>query len=317
MGHSQHNYHNSNFRPLLLLVIGLLMVLVACSKVERPTVAASQAPQITLTSTKLPPTATSTNVPASATPTATFTPAGPTATPKIVPTLNLEQSQLAENFIQGAEDCQLPCWHGITPGVSIPSTVPYFFEKLGVSYDLERVRESSSGDSFIYVKYYPDYADASILWLEVYWNETTVSSIYLLAVPGYEDFLDVYKVIDQLGPPEVLELGFTLNHGPNPEYSILMIYEEERIAFSFEGFTRHTQNGVLQMCLTSIVQAWIYTDGEEPYHQYRLFERADYWGDMSKYEITEAEFLDSIYTLSKDGYCVDFPEPTFLNSESP
>ena len=97
-----------------------------------------------------------------------------------------------------------------------------------------------------------------------------------------------------------------------------MIYEDKQTAFSFEGRTQHTQSGVLQMCVyNAVVRARMYSDGEEPFRQHRLFEKADYWGDMSKYEITEAEFLDSIYTLSKDGYCVDVPQSTSLIGEPP
>ena len=84
------------------------LILVGCSaNTPVPAATATNAPTQTLvpTETPIPPTATLT-----LTPSTTWT---------RVPTLDMDQAYNAlQNIFEGDEECQLPCWAGITPGVT-------------------------------------------------------------------------------------------------------------------------------------------------------------------------------------------------------
>ncbi len=123
-----------------LLVISTLLILTACAAPVTATSipSATTAPTAAIPSNTPPPTVTPTNT-ATPTITATLTPiVGPSPTPSLTPTL---ASWIEEEFLFGgpaSEKCELPCWQGLTPGVSTAEEVDQVFTQIfgyGRDYD--------------------------------------------------------------------------------------------------------------------------------------------------------------------------------------
>ena len=76
----------------------------------------------------LPPTPTATQV-------STKTPAPtPTVTWTLEPLVTLSQEDAIRelDYLNESENCRLPCWHGLTPGVSNKDEVPIFLRTFGI-----------------------------------------------------------------------------------------------------------------------------------------------------------------------------------------
>lgn len=245
--------------------IGLYMFISACSAATE-SVSSSTA---TLTITKPPtptpslvpvyPTSTSTFTPQ---PTSTSTPAPPTTTP--LPTLlPSEQAKLELEFISTNGGCNLPCWWGIHPSVSIWQTLDdvYAYWRTGVTPEPPRlstmtpmpdIQKSTGiyiGDNWCYALLDVEDNGTGII-------QTIQMTVERPATYGRENcakalrpyFLD--NLLIEYGQPSRVLMeahAVTFELGAPRLYDLWLFYDDLGVLAHYEGEHELSQ-GVIQIC---------------------------------------------------------------------
>jgi hypothetical protein len=196
----------------------------------------------------------------------------PTNTPTLLvftpyPTADLTFAQLQQRFDFLAEtpDCRLPCWLGLTPGVSPSEDVSRFLADLDVD-----VRRAAPGRNAIYVEF-----QEPMPALTVYWKDgfVTLITMELLEIPEY---FEITRIADTLGTPN--NIRFLISQGER--YEVVLHYTERKTLIAIYGNmrTHKADDGswVLEVCIhdqtNQVAKVWLYSDaseGQATYEYYR------------------------------------------------
>jgi len=160
-------------------------------------------------------------------------------TPVPVQNLDLAEAKQKMDFLLGSLDCQLPCFNGLTPGVSSVWEIQDFFAKLGFSdidnrivddngYLVSRdeqgfwILDANRGVVYSQVPYLitSNFLDKS--FLVVGWNDGMVTNINLGPLP-YRTWISIPRLYEKLGNPDAIKIGFDAGEG-NTVAFILHLY---------------------------------------------------------------------------------------------
>jgi hypothetical protein len=116
-------------------------------------------------------------------PSQTLTPTRlPVITPTFYPiqTLSIHQKLSIMDFLEGTKDCQIPCWNGLTPGVSSSSEIQGYFARLGYVFppsNFDFSLESGEYSQEIRDNFPPGSLLRSWFYVNVQWSGGIVSSL--------------------------------------------------------------------------------------------------------------------------------------------
>lgn len=151
--------------------------------------------------------------------------------------------------------CALPCYNGLTPGQADMNGALGFFSRLGISpidmvpgdYDTTLDGTGHMGaallratdiEQAVKVGYKPPNAEVAML--------SGVVDNVSINWPDYPPYLTLPIVLQQLGPPNQVDVGLRFIATP-PLYVLQLIYTGRQTGFIFAGVTREG-SGVLDVC---------------------------------------------------------------------
>jgi hypothetical protein len=208
----------------------------------------------------------------------------------------LDQEEISGTFLDGfSEDCQPPCWNGLTPGASSEAEViatlsdlsleldPRLMENRLQPYNVWRISEMPPAGNSIYL--IDTYAlDNTLQGFEFHWDNTLVREV------------DPKSVLATLGEPEQVYYAVTGNGWPSlgiyfwflyPEKNIYVIYQDE--------ISKPTIFDTVFYCFD--VDVWL-EDGFVPTHA-EIFMGAPGQEDLMELML-EYTYEDFEYTISEN-----------------
>ena len=230
-----------------------------------------------------PPTPTATQV-------STKTPAPtPTVTWTLEPLVTLSQEDAIRelDYLNESENCRLPCWHGLTPGVSNKDEVPIFLRTFGI--------DTSSKESELDNGYYqlgglvPNYPEfpGSIYWYRgvwVRWKNDTVEIIDIIGLnPKYA--FDTDRIGSILGIPGQMLVFYGL--AAPDTFGLVLDYPLQNLLIDVDGRSRYRPDDIY---LTHELCPWDKPYGFVVIHLYSKESKAqvmalyddDIWYDWAK-----------------------------------
>jgi len=182
-------------------------------------------PTVTLISSITPfvpsplPTKTPTQTPI---PTNTSIPSPTLRTPIRVQNLDLEEAKQKMDFLSGSSNCDLPCFNGLTPGISSVWDIQGFFARLGFDSEKDRIVDDNGylvskddqefwilepiqGVVYSQVPYLLTSNFHYRPFLSVEWNEVIVTTIELGYLP-YRSWISIPRFYEQLGKPDTIKI---------------------------------------------------------------------------------------------------------------
>lgn len=239
-----------------LILLASVLLLASCSPAHVtpevvPSTTIAPAPPTVQTVTPRPSPTRHTPAP-SLVPSPTLPTISPTAVE--VSKLSLEEIRSRADFTIQLPDCHLPCWNGLTPGVSTVSDLQGFFARLGMDIrDVDRFSLDALGVTFTGGTKPPIFGSG---WpVQVTLKEDKVDFIEIESVEP-PTFLSVRSVINNLGRAPDIYLG----EDQYLRYEVLFNYPELRTGVVFSGADQDVQvsGGSILACLHSGMPASVF-----------------------------------------------------------
>jgi len=175
---------------------------------------------------------------ATPTPVLTLTPTlspTPTLTPIPIETLTTDQLLSVMNVLDGTSSCSLPCWNGITPGLSDKDQLIGFFTRLGYE-DTNLIREDVKlVNGWIKIELRPNYSGGALEdpfhWIFVTWNNSVVNRLELDPWDHPEQYT-IEKLEEKFGIPNEIKI---VNGTSDMRYLVMLSYEEFHTVFKIWG----------------------------------------------------------------------------------
>lgn len=258
---------------LVLILIGL----VSCSSRSTPNPTATiQAPASTTNIVFDTPTkeATSTGTLA---PTITIAPS-PTYPP--ISTLTSEEAITISNIFVQDQECKLPCWNGLTPGVSSDTEIPGFFSRLGIDIQNTPPEQRLDGKYFQYGSFdaFPSVNPNNQPLVTVEWENGVVTSIEIdwFSIPSHSSFGALESTI---GRPD----SIVLEHGGGEGfwYGIFLQYNNFDLWLYYSGFAT-SNKGVHSACINGDEepQLIVYITTDDLEARQNLYSEYRAWGEQ-------------------------------------
>jgi hypothetical protein len=118
------------------------------------------------------------------------------------------------------EPCKLPCWNGLTPGLSQANEVEHFIQGLSLNNWPLRKTQVYKTCKMIQISDSIDSPANAVV------NLTVDSGKLTYIASGQKDMPNLRQIVDQLGPPEYYEALHAI--GPDGEAYFLTIYYPEK-----------------------------------------------------------------------------------------
>lgn len=176
------------------------------------------------------------------------------ARPEPVRLTTQELNALLDPFGDGAL-CELPCFMGLSPGVSDVQDTFFFYSRLGIGLgdlipgDVQGVEDGEGSLAAALTKTTDiDQADALGLpapVVEVFVEGDIVQYVYV-AWRDYPDYLTYRDFVAQAGPPDRVELA--LNFEEN-EFLFQAVYEQRQFGYAVQGALTDSADGS-SVCLS-------------------------------------------------------------------
>lgn len=248
------------------LFAGLLVGLVAaCSPMDNPSgLVASETPPLPAENTSTPTVITPTETPfVTSTPVVT-----PTVTKTPYPILTLTSSQKLEimNYLEEKPGCPLPCWNGLTPGVSSSDEIQGFFARLGFDFgEWDSPDQAQAGERMIELQDFPKGTYSStLLTLLVKWSKGLVDYIAFNYWDHPEQFT-IDKIAKNIGIPAEIKVAEQQGEG----YQILFMYPKKNLLIIIHGkriFARPADQLPFDICIENrdhqAIESWFLSNDE-------------------------------------------------------
>lgn len=251
------------FRYLFVsLIVGLLA---ACSPMDNPSgLTASDTPPLPTVNTN-PPTV----VMPTETPFVTSTPViTPTETKTPHPILTLTPNEKLEimNYLEEKPGCDLPCWNGLTPGISSSDEIQGFFARLGFDFgEWDTPDQAREGERMIELHDFPQgtYSSTQLIFL-VKWSKGLVDYIAFDYWDHPEQFT-IDKIAKMIGVPAEIKVAEQQGEG----YQILFLYPKKNLLIIIHGkriFARPTDQLPFDICIENrdhqAIESWFLSNDE-------------------------------------------------------
>lgn len=155
-----------------------------------------------------------------------------TSTPRPVVTLTKDEARGISNVLEGTTSCKLPCWLGLTPGVSTFSDIHNFVATLGIDFREEEYDKLGGWIGFFIPNSKNDQIAVGKTSVDIYWENGIVNSvvIYLDEIPK---FLSVDEQLEQLGYPDSIYI-----HAPYTDWmGFILEYRKYGLIFALDSKT--------------------------------------------------------------------------------
>ncbi|PKO14728.1 MAG: hypothetical protein CVU39_13440 [Chloroflexi bacterium HGW-Chloroflexi-10] len=222
-----------------------------------------------------------------------------TSTPRPVVTLTKDEARNITNILTETNECQLPCWKGLTPGVSTIGDIKDFYAELGLEILEEKYNEEFGEIGFFIPnsengKQNLNSEEDEEILVRVYWDKGIVKSIviFLEEVP---EFLNVDKQLKQLGYPDSIYL-----HDPYTDWmGFILEYRKFGLLFALDSKTSSQATICLGDSLKKVIKVELY-DPENPVN---IYDQSNLFGEL----ISE--------TYADPGYSIEDIMGRIINNE--
>lgn len=157
----------------------------------------------------------------------------PTATQRPTAFIPDKNALPAFDIINQTQDCQLPCWNGLTPGKSTTKDIPAFYSRLGFEIDEP---DAESGGMCLNISRFTGgtqtYFDPQVC---VFWKNSIVEIIRLNQWNHPEQF-NVQRIGSYLGSPGEIKFFSGLFGMGDPLYSIVLYYPQMNTVIDITGY---------------------------------------------------------------------------------
>ena len=191
-------------------------------------------PPLTPTPSSTPTVVTATNTPVPYTPLyPTWTPKSATFTPHPIASLDASGAKkMIDLLLPGTPDCQLPCWNGVTPGVSGINQLQGFFARLGIDKGFLVSEKIDTGKFTMTAEFgnYPDKHKGKFApKITIYWENNIVKAILIRSI-NYSTF-NFAELSANLGFPD--QIHYEVGNGGG--YTIRLHYKKQRVIALVHG----------------------------------------------------------------------------------
>lgn len=225
--------------------------------------------------------------------------------------LSPEEALSRADFLKQTEECELPCWNGVTPGQTSPSELPGYFARLGFSANLQEAIEFEPRTYALSgrIMGYPAPKGNLPPRVTAYWKDGPVLTSSI-AWDWFPEFLGLGSVKAHLGAPNEIYVS-TSGQGESSRYIIVLEYRSYQTAIVITGTSTsgydENDKWKREICLTN---------SEAPNASVRLFaesvtalEFINFASDpldwSSELGISEDELFDA---LEGSDQCATLPE---------
>jgi hypothetical protein len=158
-----------------------------------------------------------------------------TITPYPVQELSDEGKLEVMNILDEKPNCRLPCWLGLTPGISSAYEVQAFFAKLGQQIpDVEKLNPKNSNWIILEISDYPQgYLSYKHFFVSTEWQDNIVTNI-MVENWGHSEQFEIKKIADVLGEPDYIKINQGTSGGI-PLYSVALIFEDRNLIIKLTG----------------------------------------------------------------------------------
>lgn len=154
------------------------------------------------------------------------------STPYPVQSLTAKQQLEMMDFLAEKPGCRLPCWNGLTPGISSSDELQGFFARLGHDFNSwDSPEDALEGARFVEMHNFPKgtYSSTQLIF-EAKWSKGIVTSIGF----GYWDHPEQFSIkhiADTLGVPSEIKIA----QQQGEFYSLLLLYTERQLYIQIDG----------------------------------------------------------------------------------
>jgi len=290
-----------------LILFGIAFLLAGCSNATAPTATLESKATVGIpTQTTVTPSLTKTYTPK---PTMTHTPLPPTWTPTATitpyPVQKLTKSQklVIMDVLNQSTDCVIPCWNGLTPGVSTANDIQKFLAMMGLDINIYKDNAFNEEGFGIDIEDYPSPKESFILTIS--FEEGIISEVQIWRWDHPEQY-EISRIMNILGQPDSVRInnGF---FGDIPAYQFTLLYPDKGAIIEILGkpkmSTSSSGDSTLLICAN---------DHKGQKVTIRLFsdeikDKVIY--DYSGYDIPWEDWADSI-GISKDELIKDLGNPS-------
>jgi hypothetical protein len=211
--------------------------------------------------------------------------------------LSAEEAARIGDFLTMDQTCRLPCWNGVTPGISGAGELQGFFARLGI--DMKNLVPQVFDDDSLYMytefDSYP-YGHKNLTpWVFMYWEDGIVKVIMIDGL-DYSVF-NMGRYAETLGIPD--QIDYQVRNGGG--YYLRLQYREYQTFITISGKTIMGES----ICLPDKDSPWMKVDlfAREPeWEEMVLNMYGDYWVQWeSKLNLTTEEIFDK---LQEPGICM-------------
>jgi hypothetical protein len=151
-----------------------------------------------------------------------------------VSTLSSSEALKIANILDQAGSCVLPCWNGLTPGISQIDDLPEFFSRLGYAIQDEIPYDSGDGGFSIggRIMGYPIPPAKTPPVVNVFWRDSTVEAIYF-SWGWVPDSYDLGSIKTTLGYPD--EIFDVIEGQGRAFYQIILDFKDNHTGIILSG----------------------------------------------------------------------------------
>jgi hypothetical protein len=197
----------------------------------------------------------------------------------------------------GPVGCLLPCWNGLTPGISPASDIPAFLAQFGIAYSDSLNGLNEYDRTLHHTQTILPKVNIYYLLIHIDWREK-VERISL----SYQNFTNIYgeasylhpkSLIEQLGTPDYAKIFTYKDWGGG----IGLNFSEHRLAISYTADIIKSPAGEPLLCLTEakddpLIAVSLYDEKHDP--SKRFFRPDIYKDQQTQTGLTLAEFISEL-----------------------
>jgi hypothetical protein len=233
-----------------------------------------------------------------------------TKTPYPILTLTSSEKMKIMNYLEEKPGCSLPCWNGLTPGVSSSDEIQGFFARLGFDFGEwdPPDKEAQAGEWLIELHDFPKgtYSSTALVFL-VKWSNGLVDYVGFDLWDHPEQFT-IAKIAKSIGVPAEIKVA----EQQGEFYYLLFLYPNKNLAILFHGkrtFPRPTDQLPFDICIENrdhqSIESWFYSDDEYANAVTDRYSKSGGWLNWSKALGVSVE--DLFQQLQQPGKCIASP----------
>ena len=234
----------------------------------------------------------------------------PSATPTLLePTISLDQQKLLVEEMFNNPTCSLPCWWGMTPGITEWGEAEKILKNMGITPEkYNSYTRNEDSEKVTYVIYEIRYETAKEPYesFSVYVRNSVIDILSITFIENFERF-SITNILKTYGKPsEILIYTYEYSYGDGVlPFSTVLIYEGERFVVDYEKQGK-VEGDYVKACITDTMPAIQIFSSFYPNelllaHPYERFEEQKFAKTIKEATgMTVEEFYDQTMKASGD-----------------